>query len=211
MARGWILMIAIDWDSRTPTASPDGFTLTLKTGVSFGLQNRLMALTLPLSVDALPPGYLVRKRPSTMRDPYDWHRRIAVIDEARFIVADLTNLKAELVKMDRPTYDAVPELILYSRKTARGVLRVCVVWGMVLNGSVSRGQRVGEWYFVLCLLSELSDVLDEIFKLERWFEQEKPKRSEMPKRKEKSAPQPDAINRAAMDKVLREVGLVTGR
>lgn len=204
-------MIAIDWDSRTPTASPDGFTLTLKTGVSFGLQNRLSALTLPLSVDALPPGYLVRKRPPTMRDPYDWHNRIAVIDEARHVVKDIENLRAELVKLDHPTYDAVPELIVYSRPTVRGLLRVCIVWGMVLNGSVSKGRRTGDWCFIVCLRRELSQVLSDVFKLESWFEQETPKRSEMPKRKAKPAPQPDAIKRAAMDKVLREVGLVTGR
>ncbi len=136
-------MIPIDWDSRTPTAFPDGFTLTLKTGVSMGLQNRLTSLALPISVDELPPRYVALKRPSTMRDPFDRHNRIAVLDEARHIVRDLEGLQAELAKLDRPTYDAVPEMIVYSRQTVRGLLRVVIIWGMVLNGSVSKGGASG--------------------------------------------------------------------
>ncbi len=201
-------MIPIDWDARTPTASPDGFTLTLKTGVTMGLQNRLTTLALPISVDDLPPDYLMRKRPSTMRDPFDWRNRLAVIDEARHVVKDLENLRGELVKMDRPTYDAVPECIVYSRKTARGILRAVVIWGMVLNGSVSKGRRVGDWYFILCLRSELSRVLSDVFKLQSWFEQAEPKRVVAPVRKQVKAPviAVDA-KRAAIEQVLKEAGL----
>jgi hypothetical protein len=202
-------MIAIDWDARTPTASPDGFTLTLKTGVSVGLQNRLTALTLPMSVNDLPPGYLMRKRSSTMRDPFDWHNRIAVIDEARHIVKDIENLRSELVKMDRPTYDAVPECIVYSRKTARGILRAVVIWGMVLNGSVSKGRRVGDWYFIICQLHELEAVLTDVFKLESWLPDEQLQTISQPKAKPKTKkPEPDvAAQRAAIEQALKEQGM----
>ncbi len=201
-------MIPIDWDSRTPTAFPDGFTLTLKTGVSMGLQNRLTSLALPISVDELPPRYVALKRPSTMRDPFDRHNRIAVLDEARHIVRDLEGLQAELAKLDRPTYDAVPEMIVYSRQTVRGLLRVVIIWGMVLNGSVSKGRRVGDWCFILCLRSELSQVLSDVFKLDRWFEQDAPKRIEPPKPKRAAKPVEDmTAKRAAIERVLKEQGV----
>ena len=79
-------MIAIDWDSRTPVATTDTFTLTLKTGVSRALQNRLTALALPVSIDTLHPNYLAGRPHSTMRDPFDKTHRIVVLTEARTII-----------------------------------------------------------------------------------------------------------------------------
>ena len=54
------------------------------------------------------------------------------------------------------------------------MLRVIIAWGIVLNGSVAKHKRLGDFVFLLCLADELPDVLDDIFKIERWFEQDTP-------------------------------------
>lgn len=168
-------MIAIDWDSRTPTAAAPGFRLTIKTGVTQGLQNTLTALTLPVPMTDLPARYRKIKRPAFTGNPFDVNEQTAYLDEARHIVRDLEGLQNELTKLDRPVYDPVPEMLVYSRPTARGLLRVVIIWGIVLNGSVSKGERVGDWIFLVCLRKELSRVLTDVFKLDSWFEPDAPK------------------------------------
>lgn len=168
-------MIRIDWDSRTPTATVPGFRLTIKTGVTQGLQNTLTALTLPVPMSDLPARYRTIKRPAFTGNPFDVNEQTAYLDEARHIVRDLEGLQSELTKLDRPVYDPVPELLVYSRPTWRGLLEVVCVWGMVLTGAASKGDRIGEWVFLVYRLDELETVLTDVFKLERWFEQDAPK------------------------------------
>ncbi len=201
-------MIAIDWDARTPTATTDEFTLTLKTGVSRALQNRLTALALPISISELPPNYLVGRPHSTMRDPFDAGNRIAVLTEARSIVYELEHLQTQLAILDRDTYDPIPEFVLYKRMTRMGMLRIVIAWGIVPNGATAKGKRPGEFYFVICLVEEVEDVLTDIFKLDRWFEAEEPKRVEKGKPKAKPATGlDDAAKRAKIEAVLKEQGV----
>lgn len=198
-------MIAIDWDARTPTATTDEFTLTLKTGVSRALQNRLTALALPISLSELPPNYLVGRPHSTMRDPFDAGNRIAVLTEARSIVHELEHLQGQLAILDRETYDPVPEFVLYKRLTRMGMLRIVIAWGIVPNGATAKGKRLGEFYFVICLQDEVEAVLDDVFKIERWFEVDEPKRVEKAKPKAKPATGLDeAAKRAAIEQALKE-------
>ncbi len=169
-------MIPIDWDSRTPAAAVPGFRLTLKTGVTQGLQNTLTLLTMPVPMTDLPARYRTTiKRPAFTGNPFDVNEQTAYVDEARHIVRDLEGLQGELAKLDRPVYDPVPELVVYSRETWRGLLEIVCIWGMVLTGAASKGDRIGEWVFLVCRLDELETVLTDVFKLESWFEQDAPK------------------------------------
>jgi hypothetical protein len=137
-------MIPIDWDSRTPTATTPDFTLTLKTGVSRALQNRLTALALPVSIDTLHPNYLAGRPHSTMRDPLDKTNRIVVLTEARTIIRELETLQDQLVILDHAEYDPIPEFVTYKRLTRMGMLRIVIAWGIIPNGATAKGKRLGE-------------------------------------------------------------------
>jgi len=200
-------MIAIDWDARTPTATTDEFTLTLKTGVSRALQNRLTALALPVSISELPPNYLVGRPHSTMRDPLDKTNRIAVLTEARSIIHELEHLQGQLAILDRHTYDPIPEFVTYKRLTRLGMLRIVIAWGIVPNGATAKGKRLGEFYFVICLQDEVEAVLDDVFKIERWFEADEPKRADKAKPKAKPVVSDEAAMRAKIEAVLKEQGV----
>lgn len=192
-------MIAIDWDARTPTANTDEFTLTLKTGVSRALQNRLTALALPVSIDTIHPNYLAGRPYSSMRDPFDNASRIVVLTEARTIIRELETLQDQLVILDHAEYDPIPEFVLYKRLTRMGMLRIVIAWGIVPNGATSKGKRLGEFYFVICLQDEVEAVLDDVFKIERWFDTDEPKA--------KPVVSDEAAKRAAIERVLREQGV----
>lgn len=200
-------MIAIDWDARTPTANTDEFTLTLKTGVSRALQNRLTALALPVSIDTIHPNYLAGHPYSSMRDPFDNASRIVVLTEARTIIRELETLQDQLVILDHAEYDPIPEFVLYKRLTRMGMLRIVIAWGIVPNGATSKGKRLGEFYFVICLQDEVEAVLDDVFKIERWFDTDEPKRPEKAKPKAKPVVSDEAAKRAAIERVLREQGV----
>lgn len=201
-------MIPIDWDSRTPTATTPDFTLTLKTGVSRALQNRLTALALPVSIDTLHPNYLAGRPHSTMRDPLDKANRIAVLTEARTVIRELETLQDQLVILDHTEYDPIPEFVTYKRLTRMGMLRIVIAWGIVPNGATAKGKRLGEFVFVICLQDEVEDVLTDIFKIDRWFEQDAPKRIEPPKPKRTAKPVEDVTaKRAAIERVLKEQGV----
>lgn len=204
-------MIPIDWDSRTPTATTPDFTLTLKTGVSRALQNRLTALALPVSIDTLHPNYLAGRPHSTMRDPFDAGNRIAVLTEARSIVHELEHLQGQLVILDRAEYDPIPEFVLYKRLTRMGMLRIVIAWGIVPNGATAKGKRLGEFFFVICLQDEIEDVLTDIFKIERWFEQDEQPRPTTKAKAKRAPEQPAALDmqakRALIEQALKEQGV----
>jgi len=199
-------LIPIEWDARNPPSNPSGYALTVHTGCTVGLQNTLTALRLPVAVETLDPRYMAIKRPQTMRDLFDRKGRIAVPDEARHIEADLANLQTEIQKLDRTIPDAVPEFYIYSRETFRGLLEVVMVWGMVLSGQTAQGTLVGDWYFVVCRLDELEDVLTDVFQIERWckLEEAAPRKAAPAKKQEVDK---EAAKRAKIESVLRGMGI----
>lgn len=132
-------MCTIRWDTERTQVETPAFLLTIQTGMSIGLSNRLTTLRLTAPV------------------------------EADSVMTDLDALTTYVTRMPSSSadYPGVPELVRYARPTARGDLSLCVVWGIVLNGAKRRHLRFGSYYFVAVLEDELGDCLTRVFQIER--------------------------------------------